>query len=110
MAKVNLLTYLTFELNGLVDRQYSMPMQETLKCCEERTIFQELEHRFPFKETGLDLSLLQSDVRRELADAFREIALAGDVKEHYNVENNGLCLLISYAQELIQRQAREAGI
>ena len=107
MVKINLLTYLTFELNGLVDRGYSMSLKETLRICEERMVFEELERKFTFKETGLDLSLFEPEVREELTGAFRDMALTGDEKEHYNVENSGLCLLIAYTQEQIQRETRK---
>jgi hypothetical protein len=107
MVRIIHLTYLTYELNGLVDREYSIPMKETLSFCEQKTIFEELGRRFTFKEAGLDLSLLKNGERKELADTFQERALAGEEREHYNVENNGLCLLIAYAQELINQEAKK---
>ena len=107
MVRIIDLTHLTYELNGLVDRGYIIPMKETLKLCEQKTILEELGRRFTLEEAGLDLSLLKNEERKELADAFRERALAGEVREHYNVENNGLCLLIAYAQDLISREARK---
>lgn len=107
MARIIHLTYLTYELNGLVDRGHSIPMKETLRFCEQKTIFEELGRRFTFKEAGLDLSLLKDEERKELTDAFQERALAGETREHYNVENNGLCLLIAYTQDLISQEAKK---
>jgi hypothetical protein len=107
MARIIKLTYLTYELNGLVDRGHSIPLKETLESCQQETMFEELERRFAFKETGLDLSLLKLEERKELADAFRERALAGGEREYYNVERNGLCLLIAYAQDLINQEAKK---
>jgi hypothetical protein len=38
MVKINLLTYLTFELNTLVDKGKGMPLKETRHLCENKTI------------------------------------------------------------------------
>ena len=108
MVKINLLTYLTFNLNMLVDNGKGMPIKETRQLCEKRTILQELQARFPFAETHLDLSLLklQPDAEEEIENIFYEMAIS--LKDSgMCVANNGLCLLIAYAQEQIQREARK---
>jgi len=106
MVKVTMLTYLTFELNALIDQGLSMPLKEVKSLCEEKRIFEELERRFPFKEKGLDLSLMKTDVREELENIFQDMALAVRERKKFGVENNGLCLLIAYSQEQIQRELR----
>jgi hypothetical protein len=107
MVNINRLTYLTFELISLVDSGKSMSVKETKKLCEEKRIFEELERRFPIKEAYLDLSLLKPEMREEIATAFQDMALAIDEKRKFGIENNGLCLLIAYAQEQIQRENRK---
>jgi hypothetical protein len=109
MVKFNLLTYLTFELNRLLDGGRNMPMEEARKLCEEKRIFEALESKFPFKETGLDLSLLLPEKRKELTEVFYDMAIATSGPD-FGLTKNGLCLLIAFAQEQIQRQAREAGL
>ena len=107
MVKINLLTYLTFNLNMLVDIGKGMPIKETRQLCEKRTL-RELQGRFPFAETHLDLSLLklQPDAEEEIENIFYDMAISLKDSE-ICVTNNGLCLLIAYCQEQIQREARK---
>ena len=108
MVKINLLTYLTFNLNMLVDKGKGMPIKETRQLCEKRTILRELQERFSFAETHLDLSLLklQPDAEEEIENIFYDMATSLKDSEML-VGNNGLCLLIAFAQEQIQREARK---
>ena len=108
MVKINLLTCLTFELNRLVDKGIRMSLKETKPLCKEKTILRELQERFPFKETNFDLSILkdQPDTEEEIENIFYDMAISIEDREMY-VANNGLCLLIAYAQEQIQREARK---
>lgn len=108
MVKINLLTYLTFNLNMLVDKGKGMPIKETRLLCEQRTILRELQERFPFAETHLDLSLLklQPDAEEEIENIFYDMTTSLKDSEML-VGNNGLCLLIAFAQEQIQREARK---
>jgi len=57
MVKINLLTYLTFMLNSLVDRGYSMPIKEAKELCDSGTVIEDLQKKYPFKDTGFDFSL-----------------------------------------------------
>jgi hypothetical protein len=108
MVKINILTYLTFNLNMLVDKGKSMSLKETRQLCQEKTILRELQERFPFVETKLDLSLLklQPDTEAEIENIFYEMANSLKDSEML-VGNNGLCLLIAFAQEQIQRESRK---
>jgi len=92
----------------LVDKGKGMPLKETRQLCEERTILRELQERFPFAETHLDLSLLklQPDAEEEIENIFYVMAISLKESEMC-VGNNGLCLLIAYTQEQIQREARK---
>ena len=107
MVKIKLLTYLTFNLNMLVDKGKGMPLTETRQLCKEKTILRELQERFPFAETSLDLSLLklQPDAEAEIENIFYDMATS--IKDNeVCVGNNGICLLIAYTQEQIQREAK----
>ena len=110
MVRLNLLTYLTFELNALVDHGFSMPLKETKQLCEEKRIFEELERRFPIEETHLDLSIImktETKAKEELTEIFADMSLAISERKKLGIEKNGLCLLIAYAQEQIQRENRD---
>jgi hypothetical protein len=108
MVKTNLLTYLTLQLNSLIDKGKGMTLKETRQLCEQKTILRELQERFPFKETNFDLSLLklQPDAEAEIENFFNDMAISIKDSEMC-VANNGLCLLIAYAQEQIQREAKK---
>ena len=110
MVKTNLLTYLTLQLNSLVDKGKGMTLKETKQLCKQKTILRELQERFPFKETNFDLSLLklQPDAEAEIENIFYDMAISIKDSEMC-VANNGLCLLIAYAQEQIQREAKKLG-
>jgi hypothetical protein len=111
MVKINLLTYLTFELNFLVDNGYKMTVKEAKDLCMNRRMLVDMQDKFPFKETGFDLSILRNhpDTEVEIENAFFELAV-GARDKMFLVKNNGLCLLIGYAQELIQVEAKKHGI
>ena len=108
MVKINLLTYLTLQLNSLVDKGKGVTLKETRQLCEQKTILRDLQERFPLKETYFDLSILwsQPDAEEEIENIFYDMAISLKDSE-LCVANNGLCLLIAYAQEQIQREARK---
>ena len=62
----------------LVDKGKGMPIKETMQLCEKRTILRELQGRFPFAETHLDLSLLklQPDAEEEIENIFYDMAIS----------------------------------
>ena len=97
MVKINHLTYLTFELNALVDKGLSISQEETKRLCEERRIFDELERRLPFMKTGLDLSVLNKETREEISKAFRDF-IGINERRKLGVENNGLFIDRLYAE------------
>ena len=104
MVKINLLAGLIFGLNALIDRGLSIPLKEVKSLCEEKRMIEALKQKFPFKKTGLDLSLLKRGTREELDEIFCDMAITIDERKKFGVENNGLCLLIAYVQEQIQRE------
>jgi len=104
MVKTTVLTDLTFQLNALIDQGLSIPLKEVKSLCKEKRIIEELERKFPFKETSLDLSLLKRGTREELNEIFYDMAITIDERKTFGVENNGLCLLIAYAQKQIHQE------
>ena len=92
----------------LVDKGKGISLSETKRLCAKKSIIPELQEQFPFAETHLDLSLLKSqpDVEIEIEDFFYDMSISVKDSEFF-VTNNGLCLLIAYTQEFIQREARK---
>jgi len=99
MVKINLLAGLIFGLNALIDRGLSIPLKEVKSLCGEKRMMEALKRKFPFKKTGLDLSLLKYGRRDELDEIFCDMAVTIDERKKFGVGNNGLCLLIAYVQE-----------
>ena len=79
-------------------------MKKTLSSFEE--VIEKLVERFPFKETYFDLSLFDAELVNELDEIFWDMAVAINERRKLGVEKNGLCLVIAYAQEQIQREAK----
>jgi hypothetical protein len=104
MVKISVLTDLIFELNALIDEGLSIPLKEVKNLCKEKRIIEELERKFPFKETGLNLSLLKCGTREELDEIFYDMAITVNERRAFRVENNGLCLLVAYAQKQIHQE------
>lgn len=113
MVKINQVTYLTFELNSLVDRGLSMTIDEAKLFCERGKVLEELQKKFTFKQTSFDLSLLLEEKYDDIVEAKNEMNskfadMTGiNERKKYGVLKNGLCLLIAYAQVLIQQEARD---
>jgi hypothetical protein len=106
MVKVNRLTFVTFQINSLIDAGHKLSIEDTKYFSENKTLFTELEKRFPIKKTGFDLSILDEKDRNEILDFFSDMSLTYSEKE-FGIINNGLCLIIAYAQEMIQRIMRD---
>ncbi len=104
MVKINVLTCLTFQLNALIDQGLSIPLKEVKSLCKEKRIIEELDRKFPFKETGLDLSSLKRGTREELDEIFYDMAITVNERRKFGIENNGLCLLVAYAQKQIHQE------
>jgi hypothetical protein len=114
MIRINLVTYLTFEINGLVDDGYVLSIEEAKAMCDGGNALEALQQKYPSKDTGLDLSMLlmnDSDYGKEakavINRKFAELTCVRERKK-FGVEKNGLCLLIAYAQEVIQQEIQDA--
>ena len=104
--RINRLTGMAFYINGAIDRDKHRDITiETVKeRCERGAIFDFLKER-----CGLDFDMcaLSSEDRQEIAEEWRDMALAIDESRKLDVKNNGLCLLLAYLFEGIQRRASE---
>ena len=102
--RVSSLTALGFYLNGALGSGHhnDVSIAEVKAHIRARTIFQYLDDLLG---DDVDLSGLTEEYRAELNEEW--IALADDVDEARKmcVDRNGLCLLVAYLLEGIQRRA-----
>ncbi len=97
------MTYFAFNINGAIDKgTYEISVQQVKEALEQRRLFPFLEEKLG---RSVDLSLLDSIKRGEIEELFLDLSLAVDERRKLDVEQNGLCLLIAYSLELIQRIA-----
>jgi hypothetical protein len=69
------------------------------KAIEELKLFQFLKN----VDSSIDFSPMSEAEKGEIVDRFVDLSCGPhDDREHYGVENDGLCLLIAYAQQVIQ--------
>ncbi len=101
--RITQLTFLGFYLNGALGsgRYDDITIDEVKARIRDRSIFDYLAGRLG---ADVDLSLLTPDDRRELNDEWEDMALAVNESRKMCVERNGLCLLVAYLLEGIQRR------
>ena len=100
MKPITRLTYLSFCFNSLLDQDFKISPLEIKKHIEDKSIFEWLKIEFNDK---IDLSLYEAEDKRVLLELFNDLALAVNEKRKFDVENNGLSLLLAYCIEGIQR-------
>jgi len=104
--KLSSLTYLAFETNAVLDEYpgLKLPFAEIHSAAEENRLIEYLAQRFGDKA---DLSLFQAYPEEEVAVnlALAEVAggLYGRERGKLGVERSGLCLVIAFILEAIQR-------
>ncbi len=100
------LTYLALELNYLLDRGYYTSTVEEIKHkIRNKSLFNYLENKT--KDDYFDLSLLDDNDRKELLEQFEDMADSIDEDRKMGIQKNGICLLLAYVIELIQRRRKE---
>jgi hypothetical protein len=101
--RITNLTFLAFYLNGALDSgNYSdVSYQEVSGHIQKGTIFQFLQDRLG---SDIDLSILDDVKRAELLGEWQSINNAIDARRKFGVERNGICLLVAYLLEGIQRR------
>jgi len=108
MVKITDYTLIASQVNSLIDQGFSMPYSEVKYHCENKTIFDELEKRFPDE---LDLSLYspgyKEKEKEEMLEKLQDIALVGRERRYWGVTNEGLNLLLGYLIGSIQHLASD---
>ncbi len=100
------LTFLAFQLNYLLDRGYYAPSVEEVKeQIKNKKLFDYLKAKC--RDDYLDLSLLDDTDRKELLEEFEGLADNVDEDRKMGIQKNGICLLLAYVIELIQRKKND---
>jgi hypothetical protein len=97
------LTYLIFGLNGLVDHGFDVTIAEVHDHIEGGNLFAWLRRKFA---GHIDLSIHDLTSEQEIVLGLQDILCGyrGQERRKFGVEHNGLCLLIAWTAELIQRR------
>ena len=105
------LTYLISSLSRLVDAGGRTDVAETLKYIENATLFTWLAEKYkPQDANFLDAFVGQDPIWESAAPGIlAEFSFGLDpalnrIRKKFGIQNNGLCLLISWASELIDRR------
>ncbi len=106
MINPTALTYTVFELNSALDtgKYDDVSLDEVKGHIEAGDIFDFLDQRLG---DNVDLSLLDELARAAVSDGLADICdcYGGMERKKWGVENRGLCLLIAWVNELLQRGA-----
>lgn len=104
MRKITTITCFIQEISVLLDRGNSYSIEEVEKHIEDKDIVDWIEREFPFENNGIDFSLFKQENRDYLHDEYESIlgGYRGQERRKWGIENNGLCLLISWGIEIIR--------
>lgn len=105
MRKSTVVTGFIQDLSYLLDRGISYSVEKVNQHIENKDVLDWLEKEFPFgSENGLDFSLLERTDRQWLHDELESYwgGYVGNERRKWGVENNGLCILISWSTEIIR--------
>jgi hypothetical protein len=99
-------TFLLFELNALLDtgKYNSVTIESVKEAISTRSVPSYLKR---ISGGELDVSLLQTDDWNALYSEWEDMSNAIDAERKMGVRRNGICLLIAYLTESLQRTIRE---
>jgi len=103
--QVSKLTFIGFYLNGALGsgKYDDISISEVKERIRSHTIFDYLHGKL---NMDIDLSLLTPEDKRELNEEWESLADNVDEARKMCVDKNGLCLLVAYLFEGIQRRTR----
>ena len=103
--RISQLTFLGFYLNGALGsgKYNDISINEVKERIRDHTIFDYLKDKLG---SDIDLSALKIEDRQELKNEWEDMADAIDEARKMCVDKNGLCLLMAYILEGIQRRQK----
>jgi predicted RNA-binding Zn-ribbon protein involved in translation (DUF1610 family) len=107
-VRLSHLTHLILELNAALDRgRYAeVSLAEVAQHIHDMDLFPWLRERFA---GTMDLGLLCEDTAQQINERLKDILLVhgSRVRRKWGIQNNGLCLLLAWVNELVQRKEGE---
>jgi hypothetical protein len=102
-VRITELTFLGFYLNGALGsgKYDDISVEEVKERIRDRTIFDYLKTRLG---PDIDVTGVSSEARGEVNEEWADMADALDEARKMGVDRNGLCLLMAYILEGIQRR------
>jgi hypothetical protein len=112
LRDITTVTQFIQEVSIMLDLGKSYSLSEVEKHIENKDVIDWLEKEFPMNPTSVDFSLFQEKDRAFIHNALESVygGYAGDERRKWGLQNNGLCLLISWATEIardVYGQTRE---
>lgn len=107
MIPISFLTYVGFELNAALDGGYGkgVTLEGVRRALERRQLFPYLESELGART---DLSMLDDALREAMTAEWADFAEAINAERKMGVRRNGLCLLIAFVLESVQRRSLAA--
>ncbi|OPC27869.1 hypothetical protein BAX97_08005 [Elizabethkingia meningoseptica] len=93
-------TYLGFYLNLLVDSGEFISLSEIKKEIEKKNVLNFIESKYPDR---FDISLYTKEELEALEEYFCSLNDIMDESRKMGIEKNGLCLLVAYCFQALQR-------
>jgi hypothetical protein len=103
--QINKLTYVAFEINGALDtgKYDDVTVSDVVREIKAGTIFDFLRERIG---KSFNLSLLDTVEQRELLSEWQDL-LGVNARKKFLATERGLCLLVAFLLEGIQRRYRD---
>lgn len=105
MRKMTTITTFIQEISYLLDKGISFSIDEVNRHIENKDVVNWLEQEFPFgSENGVDFSLFKQPHRDYIHNELESYwgGYAGDERRKWGIENNGLCILLSWSIEVVR--------
>ncbi|MEK4083764.1 hypothetical protein [Psychrobacillus sp. FSL K6-1415] len=105
VRKITAITQFILELSDLLDKKVKFTVDEVNNHIENKDVIDWLERELPLgSENGLDFSLFKKNHREWIHEELNSYwgGYAGDERRKWGIENNGLCLLISWSTEIVR--------
>ena len=101
--RINLLTYIILYVNSAIDsgKYQDISIEEIERYAQKGILLEYLDDI-----EDIDLSFILSEDNKKEKEKISE-ALGNLCIDEYNVENNGLCIVIAWLAELIQQEAEK---
>ncbi|KGR89080.1 hypothetical protein [Lysinibacillus boronitolerans] len=105
MRKITTITTFIHECSYLIDKKVEFSVQEVNKHIENKDVLEWLEKEFPSgSDIIVDFSMFKDSHRAWIHEELYSLLVGyeGQERRKWGIENNGLCLLISWSIEVVR--------